>query len=152
MKGDNEKYLTKFADEASTDSGEAEPKDYKIVSLRLRDAEYLAFSEQAAVLGLSHSMALRIAARRIGGFLEIDPDTRVALQDILRGIGDLSRSITELKAACEEAGTVDMDRFADQRAAFGREFARLDARISMILNVSRRRRDGRNILQEAANV
>ncbi|MCW0021368.1 DNA mobilization endonuclease VirD1/MobC family subunit [Rhizobium sp. BT-226] len=138
-----------FFDESSITGEEADPKEYKIVSLRLREAEYLAFSGQAATLGLSHNMALRIAARRIAGFLEIDSETRTVLQDILREIGELSRNIAQLKLACAKTGTVDMNDFARQRAAFGREFAHLDARLSMILNVSRRRRDGRNILQEA---
>lgn len=138
-----------FFDESFSTGEEADPKEYKIVSLRLREAEYLAFSGQVATLGLSHSMALRIAARRISGFLEIDTEMRAVLHDILREIGELSRNITRLKLACANAGTVDMGDFALQRAAFGREFARLDARLSMILNVSRRRRDGRNVLQEA---
>ena len=126
----------------------ADPRQYKVVSIRLREAEYLVLERQAASLGLSHSMALRIAVRRIGGFLEIDQETRKLLQDILTEIGSLSRNIAKLKSVCAETGAIDMEEFNLQRAAFGREFARLDARLSAILNVSRSRRDGRMILKE----
>lgn len=125
----------------------ADPRQYKIVSVRLREAEYMSLASQAAALGVSHNLALRIAARRIGGFLEIDAETRNDLQDLLRQIGDLSRNISRLRADCAATGKVDMQEFAQLRAAFGREFARLDARLSTILNVSRSRRDGRAILK-----
>lgn len=144
----NEKNLSSelFNDELIDE--EPDPKEYKIVSIRLREAEFVLFAMQTAALGLSHSMALRIAARRIGGFLEIDGETRLLLQDILSAIGQLSRNITELKRTCACTGTCDIAEFARLRAEFGREFARLDSRLSTILNVSRRRRDGRMILKD----
>ncbi|WP_425964498.1 DNA mobilization endonuclease VirD1/MobC family subunit [Rhizobium nepotum] len=49
-------------------------KGFKVVSTRLRSAEYESFSHQARLLGLSDSMAIRVAVRRIGGFLEIDAE------------------------------------------------------------------------------
>ncbi|MGO6944728.1 DNA mobilization endonuclease VirD1/MobC family subunit, partial [Rhizobium johnstonii] len=49
-----------------------DPLGYKIVSVRLRSAEFESFSEQLRALGLTSNLALRIAARRIAGFLEID--------------------------------------------------------------------------------
>lgn len=49
---------------------------YKIVSVRLREAEFLSFAEQARALDMTNNMDLRVAARRIARFLEIDAETR----------------------------------------------------------------------------
>lgn len=130
------------------DDGEYE-QDYKIVSIRLRMAEFESFNDQVQKLGLSSNMALRIAARRIGGFLEIDADVRSQLEAILNALGGISRNIGQLcsdYAACPQC---DLGVLASQRALFGQEFAYLDALLRSILNISQRRLDGCQRLQEA---
>lgn len=130
----------------------ASPSDsegYKVVSIRLRMAEFESFSERATSLGLTSNLALRIAARRIAGFLEIDRDLRRQLEEIVGMIGELSRAIGGLHADYAKSGDVDLAILAEQRAAFGREFAQLDALLRSILNVSRRRADGVRRLEEA---
>jgi type IV secretion system T-DNA border endonuclease VirD1 len=132
-----------------TKSKSVDPNAYKIVSVRLREAEFEAFSDQARALGLTNNLALRIAARRIGGFLEIDEETRALLQLTADHIGMLSRSIIGLQAVCREVGRIDMKEFAALRASFGRDFAMLDTRLATILNISKRRSDGRLMLETA---
>ncbi|MGO6748071.1 DNA mobilization endonuclease VirD1/MobC family subunit [Rhizobium ruizarguesonis] len=127
-----------------------DPNGYRIVSVRLREAEFEAFSAQAVALGITNNMALRIAARRIGGFMELDAATRQSLEDILGMIGTISRGINRLNAAYNESGKVDMQEFEAQRAAFGYQFARLDATLLSILNTANRRLDGRLRLKGAA--
>ncbi|WP_158268977.1 DNA mobilization endonuclease VirD1/MobC family subunit [Ensifer sp. NM-2] len=129
----------------------SDPHGYKIVSVRLREPEFDAFAEQASAVGLTNNMALRIAARRIGGFLEVNNGTQEALEDLIRVIGVISGRIRDLKGSYAESGRVDMQEFAALHAAFGYEFARLDTTLMSILNVSRRRLDGRLRLKEAAN-
>ncbi|OWK25762.1 hypothetical protein AJ87_06900 [Rhizobium yanglingense] len=46
----------------------ADPTAYKIVSIRLRQAEHECFASQTEAIGVTHK-ASRIAARRIAGFL-----------------------------------------------------------------------------------
>lgn len=123
---------------------------YKIVSVRLRVAEFEEFSEQVTAAGLTHSLALRIAIRRIGGFLEADPETRRSLEEILRAIGAVSRGVTQLNESWQQNADRDIALFLEQRRAFGREFARLDALLRSILNVSHRRSDGRLRLGDSA--
>ena len=130
-------------------SRQGEPGGYKIVSIRLRSAEFDSFFFQAQALGLSSNLALRIAARRIGGFLEVDRETREQLEGLVRTIGEISRNIGSLHAAYADSGAVDAKDLARQRAAFGQEFAQLDALLRSILNVSQRRSDGRQMLAEA---
>ncbi|MDH6298793.1 DNA mobilization endonuclease VirD1/MobC family subunit [Agrobacterium fabrum] len=130
-------------------STKASTELYKIVSVRLREAEFEAFSKQASEFGFTNNMALRVAARRIGGFLEIDMGTREVLEDILTSISEISRKIARMHAASMKSHAVDITEFAKLRAEFGYEFARLDATLMSILNIAERRLDGRLRLQEA---
>ena len=123
-----------------------DPNGYKILSVRLREAEYAGFCEHVRALGLTNNMAMRIAARRIAGFLEIDNETRQHLRQITREIGLIADSLIELNRLALHAGTVDMEALTACRQAFGREFAELDTRLRAILSVSRRRHDGKQLL------
>ena len=127
-----------------------DPNGYRIVSVRLREAEFAAFSEQARALGLTNNMALRIAARRIAGFLEIDAETRRSLTEISQNIYDISNTLGQLNAAAHGDRKVDMGAFQKLRAAFTVEYSRLDGFIRILLNVSLRRQDGRSLLHKAA--
>ena len=124
------------------------PDGYKIVSIRLRQAEFECFSEQARALGLTHNLALRIAARRIAGFLEVDAETRQLLRQVSSNIGEISFNLSRLSRLAEREGSVDMRKLDEQRKAFGREFAVLDDRLQMLLNISKRRIDGRAMLKD----
>ncbi|WP_045022979.1 MULTISPECIES: DNA mobilization endonuclease VirD1/MobC family subunit [Rhizobium/Agrobacterium group] len=132
------------------DSVKAGMDQYKIVSVRLREEEFKAFSEQASEFGLTNNMALRVAARRIGGFIEVDTATREILETVLKSISDISRDIARMHATSMQSGAVDIAEFTKLRAEFGYEFARLDATLMSILNIAERRLDGRLRLQEAA--
>jgi type IV secretion system T-DNA border endonuclease VirD1 len=122
---------------------------YKIICIRLRSAEYEDFYAQAQALGLTANMALRIAARRIGGFLEIDCNAQSQLSKITRDIGEISRAIASLHCGYVQSGKVDVAGLARQRQEFGAEFARLDSLLRSIQNVARRRTDGKQRLMEA---
>ncbi|WP_085033611.1 T-DNA border endonuclease subunit VirD1 [Ensifer aridi] len=124
-----------------------DPSGYKIVSVRLRLAEFESFSEQSQAAGLTNNMALRIAARRIAGFLEIDAETRQNLQRITDSIGQIAEALIDMRRFASRDDTVDMVRFERHRQQFGQEFAALDALLRTMLNVSRRRQDGRRLLQ-----
>jgi type IV secretion system T-DNA border endonuclease VirD1 len=142
--------LGELAPSMQTKRSSADRGGYKIVSIRLRQAEFECFSKQARELGLTHNMALRIAARRIAGFLEIDEETRGLLRQISGKIGEISFGLGRLQRLAEESGDVDVWKLATYRAGFGHEFAVLDQSLQTILNVSRRRMDGLAMLKEAA--
>lgn len=124
--------------------------DYKVVCVRLRAAEYDQFTRDAGAMGLTSSMALRIAARRIGGFLEVNRELRQDLEDVLQEIGTLSRAVRDLHGACMAGGVVKLEQLDHQRDTFGGAFAQLDGMLRSILNVSQRRADGRLLLVDAA--
>ncbi|MCZ7448304.1 T-DNA border endonuclease subunit VirD1 [Rhizobium rhizogenes] len=122
---------------------------FKVVSTRLRSAEYESFSQQARLLGLSDSMAMRVAVRRIGGFLEIDQETRRKMEAILLSIGTLSTNVAALLSAYTENPQLDVEALRAERIAFGESFAELDGLLRSILSVSRRRIDGCSMLKDA---
>lgn len=122
---------------------------FKVVSTRLRSAEYKSFSQQARLLGLSDSMAIRVAVRRIGGFLEIDTHTGHRMELLLQSIGTLSGNIAALLSAYAENPTMDLEALRAERIAFGKSFADLDGLLRSILSVSRRRIDGCSLLKDA---
>ncbi|KAA3509398.1 T-DNA border endonuclease VirD1 [Agrobacterium vitis] len=124
-------------------------ESFKVVSARLRLAEYESFSSQARLLGLSDSMAIRVAVRRIGGFLEIEAETRQKMEAILHSIGTLSNNISALLSAYAERPEMDLEALRDERIAFGMAFADLDGLLRSILSVSRRRIDGCSMLKDA---
>ncbi|TIL22198.1 MAG: type IV secretion system protein VirD [Mesorhizobium sp.] len=127
----------------------ADSSSYKIVSVSLRLAEFESFSEQSRAFGLTTNLALRIAVRRVGSFLEIDAEIRQNLQKITNSIGQIAEALRDMSRIANRKDTVDMARFGMHRQQFGQEFAALDAQLRTILNVSRRRQDGRRLLQEA---
>ena len=131
------------------DANSSEPspiENFRVVSVRLRWAEYESFAEQARGVGLSNSMALRIAARRVAGFLEVDRELREQMQEMLGMIGSVSHNVARLNAAYSQSAGVDLDALASQRFAFGEAFVKLDELLRFILNTSRRRTDGRFLL------
>ncbi len=123
-------------------AGKAPADPYKVVCVRLRAAEFEQFSDDVEAMGLTGSMALRIAARRVSGFLEVDGETRRELEDILRAIGSVTVAVRDLHAAYLATGDPGFAQLEAQRYAFGQEFTRLDGALRVILNVSLRRSDG----------
>ncbi|QCJ00987.1 T-DNA border endonuclease subunit VirD1 [Agrobacterium larrymoorei] len=140
-----------FSDSVVNRSEETKIERFKVVSTRLRSAEYENFSRQARRLGLSDSMAIRVAVRRIAGFLEIDAETRHKMEAILHSIGTLSNNIAALLTAYAENPTTDLAALQAERNAFGTAFADLDGLLRSILSVSRRRIDGCSMLEDASH-
>ena len=130
----------------SVKSPKPDPKAYTVVSVRLREAEYLSFMEQIRPFGISGNLAMRIAARRVAGFLELDADVRQSLQNITKSIGEISQSLR----AIAEKNSSDIEAINEIRRAFGAEFVRLDSQMQEMLNVSKRRHDGQTMLVEAS--
>ena len=124
---------------------------HTVMTVRLRNAEFLEFSDQAEALGLSNNRALRIAARRIGGFLEVDGESQQALKDIARQISGIASNINQLAKIANTTNSVDHKDFLEERKKLGLELARVSDVQQQLLNVGRRRRDGMQRLEEATS-
>ncbi|MGY4456028.1 hypothetical protein ACVWZR_010752 [Bradyrhizobium sp. i1.3.1] len=73
---------------------------YRVISVRLRVAEFDTFSQQLRVLGLTNSLALRIAVRRIAGFIEIGAETRNDLRAITSHIRQHCPNTQRIEPSC----------------------------------------------------
>jgi type IV secretion system T-DNA border endonuclease VirD1 len=122
----------------------------KTVSVRLTEAELAELDAQIARLGLNRNRALRIAARRIGGFLEVDAAVVAALRDAVRQLGGIARNVNQIAKAANRTRNPDYRGFLEERAALGRELGRIEAQMQAILDLAARREDGLARLEKAA--
>lgn len=134
---------------AKTTEARSGSDDYKVLCVRMRASELEGFTEEIERHQLTSSMALRIAARRIAGFLEIDAETRFQMETLVQRVGEMSGSLRALHQAYVADGFISLSDLEAQRSSFGQQFAQLDALLRTILNVSQRRADGRRRLAEA---
>ena len=122
----------------------------RVVTVRVTEAELAEFDAQIARLGLKRNRALRIAARRIGGFVEADAEQVAVLRDVARKLVEVARDINRIAKAGEGTGGPDCRAFMEARAALGRELAAVQARTQAILDLAARREDGLARLAKAA--
>ncbi|WP_260094675.1 DNA mobilization endonuclease VirD1/MobC family subunit [Phaeobacter inhibens] len=122
----------------------------KTISVKLLEAERDEFDAQIAKLGLKRNRAMRIAARRIGGFLELDPETIGLLRAVTRSISGIAVNVNQIAKAANRTHDPDYQRFLRERAELGKEIARLDAALQPLLDVAQRRSDGLQRLKDAS--
>ena len=126
-----------------TSEGDAPPERVdRVVTVKMTAAELAELDAQIAPLGLKRNRALRIAARRIGGFVEAAPAEVELLRDAVRQLGGIARNVNQIARAANRTREPDYEGFLEERAALGREIARLDARMQTMLDLAARRRDG----------
>ena len=114
----------------------------KVVTVRLTEAELAELDDQIAVLGIKRNRALRIAARRIGGFLEADAGQVEALRDIARQLMGVARNINQIAKSANRTHDPDFIAFMEDRAELGKMLAKVQDETQAILNLAARREDG----------
>lgn len=114
----------------------------KTISIRLTRAELAEFDAQIARLGIKRNRALRIAARRIGGFVEADEAQVVALRDVARQLIGVARNINQIAKSANQTREPDYRAFMEERAALGKVLARVQGQTQTILDLAARREDG----------
>lgn len=130
--------------------GEVPKRVDKPISVKMTEAELAEFDAQIAVLGLKRNRALRIAARRIGGFVETDAETLAELREIRAQLTGIARNVNQIARSANRTHDPDYQAFMAMREGLGREFGRLGGRLSHILDVGTRRSDGVERLTKAA--
>ena len=123
----------------------------RVVTVKMTEAELAELDAQIAPLGLKRNRVLRIAARRIGGFVEAAPEEVELLRDAVRQLGGIARNVNQIARAANRTREPDYRGFLEERAALGREIARLDARLQVMLDLAARRRDGLDRLAAAGD-
>ena len=118
------------------------PRAEKTVSVKMTEAELAEFDAQIATLGIKRNRALRIAARRIAGFVEADPAQVAALRDVARQLIGVARNINQIAKSANRTRDPDYRAFMEERAALGRELAKVQGQTQIILDLAARREDG----------
>ena len=128
----------------------AKPRAEKTVSVKMTEAELAEFDAQIARLGIKRNRALRIAARRIAGFVEVAPEQVEVLRDATRQLSGIARNVNQIAKSANRTRDPDYRAFMEERAALGRELVRIEEQMQMILDLAARRADGLARLDAAA--
>ena len=114
----------------------------RTISIRLTEAELAELDARIASLGLKRNRALRIAARRIGGFVEADPAELGALKHAAAQLSGVARNINQI-------GDPHLAAFLEERRVLGKELSRLNAQLRRMMDLAQRREDGLRRLEKA---
>lgn len=132
------------------EAAKKEPRADRTISIRLTEAELAELDAQIAALDLNRNRALRIAARRIGGFLEVDGETVEALRSINRQLAGVATNINQIARSANRTHDPDYRAFMAQRAELGRVLIETRGALQRILDLGARREDGLERLKAAA--
>lgn len=124
---------------------------HTVVSVRMRNAEFLVFADQVEAAGMTNNGALRVAARRIAGFLEVDEESKEALKVIARQITGIANNVNQMAKIANTTNSVDHSEFLKERKILGKELSRLSDLQQQLLNIGRRREDGMQRLLQAVD-
>ena len=128
-----------------------EPRADRVVAVRLTEAELAELDSQVEAVDLNRNRALRIAARRIGGFLEVDAATVSALREINRQLAGVATNINQIAHAANRSHDPNYRAFMAQRAELGRLLIETRGALQRILDLGARREDGLARLKAAAH-
>ena len=126
-------------------------RDDKVFSIRATRAEVEEFDAQLETVGMKRSQALRIAMRRIAGFVEVDPAVARELRDATKQISGIAKNVNQIARAANRTHDPDYIGFMEERRALGKELSRVEAQMQRILNLAARRHDGLERLDRAAH-
>ena len=119
-----------------------EPRADRVIAVRLTEAELTELDAQIERLELNRNRALRIAARRIGGFLEVDTATVTVLREINRQLAGVATNINQIAHAANRTHDPNYRAFMTQRAELGRLLIETRGVLQRILDLGARREDG----------
>lgn len=128
-----------------------EPRADRLVAVRLTEAELAELDARIEALDLNRNRALRIAARRIGGFLEVDAATVNALREINRQLAGVATNINQIAHAANRSHHPNYRAFMAERAELGRLLIETRGALQRILDLGARREDGLTRLKAAAD-
>ena len=132
-------------------SSPAPKRAEKTVSVKMTEAELAAFDEAIALAGLKRNRALRIAARRIGEFLEADAETLAVLKEVQAQIAGIARNVNQIAKSANRTHDPDYRAFMEERRDLGKALSRLDTELRTITETATRRTDGEARLRKASS-
>lgn len=122
----------------------------KPVTVKLTEAELAELDAVIEKIGMKRNRALRIAARRIAGFVEVDDRSYAELRGIARTISGIATNVNQIAKVANYKKDPDLPRFYAEREKLGRELGRLQAVLQPLLDIGKRRTDGLQRLKDAS--
>lgn len=144
------KRVMKGGDWVDPDTPKKARRDDQVFSIRATRAEVEEFDAQLETIGMKRSQALRIAMRRIAGFVEVDPTVAQELRDATKQISGIAKNVNQIARAANRTHDPDYVGFMEERRALGKELSRVEAQMQRILNLAARRHDGLERLKKVA--
>lgn len=140
----------KGGDWVDPDKPQPKQRADRVIAVRITEAELAEFDAQIAQIGINRNRALRIAARRIGGFVEADAVLVETMRDVIRQLTGIARNINQIAKSANRTADPDYRAFMEERAKLGKELARAQGPMQIILDLAARRQDGLTRLDKAA--
>ncbi|OWJ75044.1 endonuclease [Haematobacter genomosp. 1] len=124
----------------------------KTISVKLTEAELAEFDAQIEKLRVKRNRALRIMARKVGGFLEEDAASVAHLADISRQLRGIAVNVNQIAKAANRTTDPDFIAFMEERQRLGKELSRVQSYLQALFDIDKRRSDGAEKLRIAAEV
>jgi type IV secretion system T-DNA border endonuclease VirD1 len=121
----------------------------RTVPVKMTVDELAEFDAAIAGLGLKRNRALRIAARRIAGFVEADPETLAVLKDMSTQLSGIARNVNQIARAANRTHDPDFRAFMEERRDLGKQLARVEGQMRKFMDTAQRRSDGEARLRKA---
>lgn len=124
---------------------------FQMVSVKMRPAEAEEFASRCKELGVSKNHALRVMAREVCGFIEVDKEALIELKDMSRQLRGIATNINQIAKAGNRTLDPDYRAFMEDRRELGPELIKIQKHLQRILDLGRRREDGLEKLKSAVN-
>lgn len=118
------------------------PRADRTIPVKMTASELAAFDAVIACHGLKRNRALRIAARRIAGFIEADPETLALLKDMSAQLSGIARNVNQIAKAANRTRDPDFLAFMEDRRELGKQLARVEDLLRQFVDTAQRRSDG----------
>lgn len=129
---------------------DAEPA-FTVISVKMRRAEAEAFRGVCAELGVRPNRAFRAMARHAAGYVELaESDTR-ELRDVTAQLRGIATNVNQIARAGNRTRSPDHAAFMEERARLAPVLIRIQRQMHDLLDIARRRFDGRERLQRVVD-
>ena len=122
---------------------------FTVISVKMRRAEAEAFRTVCAELGVRPNRAFRAMARHTAGYVELAESDARELRDATVQLRGIATNVNQIAKAGNRTRAPDYAAFMEERARLAPILVRIQRQAQDLLDVARRRFDGRERLQRA---
>ena len=135
---------------ASSADQVAEPA-FTVISVKMRRAEAKEFRAVCAELGVRPNRAFRAMARHAVGYVELAESDARELRDVTAQLRGIATNVNQIAKAGNRTRSPDHAAFMEERARLAPVLVRIQRQTQDLLDIARRRFDGRERLQRTVD-